>query len=114
MNSSTRISPTAPLFDVMCTAAYTCLAKKLAMAIGERDVHDTIYLKQWLTFIPDTEGSPRLLVRGMAKLAVRIRAEADRLAAALEEEEIAHELLKAIRADIETRATHLLRNLENA
>lgn len=83
------------------------------MSIGGRAVPDTIQLKHWLTLVPDTKGAQRLLVRDMAILAGRIRGEADRLVAALEEG-IAHEIPKAIRTVIETRATHLLRISENA
>ncbi|WP_234819265.1 HipA domain-containing protein [Sinorhizobium meliloti] len=63
----------APLYDVVCTAAYTRLAKKLAMAIGERSVPDTIHLKQWLALVPETKGAQRLLVKDMTDLAGQIR-----------------------------------------
>ncbi len=109
-----RVPDLAPLYDVVCTAAYARLAKKLAMAIGERNVPDTIQLKHWLTLVPETKGAQRLLVKDMADLAGRIGGEADALAAELEAEGIAHDILKAIRAVIETRATHLLRITEKA
>lgn len=102
----------APLYDVVCTAAYPRLAKKLAMAIGGRAIGDTIQLKHWLTLVPDTRGAGRLLVKDMVELAGRIGAEADKLLAELEETGIAHDILKTIRAVIETRSTHLLRITE--
>jgi serine/threonine-protein kinase HipA len=102
----------APLYDVVCTAAYPRLAKKLAMTIGERSVADTIQLKHWLTLVPDTRAARRLLVRDMTELARRIGDEADELLAEFEDAGITHEILKAIRAVIETRATHLLRITE--
>jgi len=102
----------APLYDVVCTAAYPRLAKKLAIAIGGRSVADTIQLKHWLTLVPDTRAAQRLLVRDMTELAGRIRDEADKLLAEFEDAGITHEILKAIRAVIETRATHLLRITE--
>jgi serine/threonine-protein kinase HipA len=71
-------------------------------------------LKHWLTLVPDTKGAQRLLVKNMTELAGRIRVEADKLLAEFEEAGIAHEILKAIRAVIETRATHLLRITEGA
>ncbi|MCJ8519724.1 serine/threonine-protein kinase HipA [Pseudorhizobium tarimense] len=94
-----RVPDLAPLYDVVCTAAYARLAKKLAMAIGERNV-------------PETRGAQRLLVKDIADLADRIRGEADALAAEFEAAGNAHDVLKAIRAVIETRATHLLRITE--
>jgi len=102
----------APLYDVVCTAAYPRLAKKLAMAIGGRDVPDTIQLKQWLTLVPDTKGAQRLLVKDIAGLAGRIGKQADQLIGELEAEGIEHGILKEISAVIETRAAHLLKLAE--
>lgn len=104
----------APLYDVVCTAAYPRLAKKLAMAIGGRSVPDTIHLKQWLTIVPETRGAQRLLVKDIADLADRIRGEADKLLAEFADSGIEHWLLATIRAVIETRASHLLRVVEKA
>jgi serine/threonine-protein kinase HipA len=98
----------APLYDVVCTAAYPRLAKKLAMAIGGRAIADTIQLKQWLTLVPDTRSAQRLLVKDMMELAGRIRDEADKLLAEFKDIDIAHDILKTIRAVIETRSTHFL------
>jgi serine/threonine-protein kinase HipA len=102
----------APIYDVLCTAAYPRLAKKLAMAIGGRSVADTIQLKHWLTLVPDTRAAQRLLVRDMTELAGHIGDEADKLLAEFEHAGITHEILRTIRAVIETRATHLLRITE--
>ncbi|WP_213775772.1 HipA domain-containing protein [Bradyrhizobium sp. dw_78] len=104
-----RAPDLAPLYDVVCTAAYPRLAKKLAMAIGGRSIPDTIQLQHWLTLVPATRGAQRLLVKDMTELAGRIRGEADTLLADLEAAGIAHAILKAVRAIIETRASHLLR-----
>lgn len=104
----------APLYDVVCTAAYPRLAKKLAMAIGGRSVPGTIQLKHWQTLVPDTRGAHRLLAKDMAEMAGRIRGEADALLAELEAGGFSHEVLKRVRAVIETRATHLLRITEKA
>lgn len=108
-----KVPDLAPLYDVVCTAAYPRLAKNLAMAIGKRSVPDTIHIAQWLTLVPETKGAQRLLVKDIADLAGKIRGEADALSAELQEAGIAHDILKAIRAVIETRATHLLRITES-
>ena len=55
-----KVPDLAPLYDVVCTAAYPRLAKKQAMAIGGRAVPDTIQLKHWLTLVPETRGAQRL------------------------------------------------------
>jgi serine/threonine-protein kinase HipA len=97
----------APLYDVLCTAIYPRLAKRLAMAVGGRAIADTIQLEHWLTLVPDTRGAQRLLIKDMADLAGRVGGEADKLLADFAEAGITHEILRAIRAVIETRATHL-------
>lgn len=104
-----KVPDLAPLYDVVCTAAYPRLAKKQAMTIGGRAVPDTIQLQHWLTLVPETRGAQRLLVKTMAEFAERIGKEADGLLAEFEEAGIAHGVLKLIRGVIETRATHLLR-----
>lgn len=109
-----KVPDLAPLYDVVCTAAYPRLAKKLAMAIGGRSVPDTIQLKQWLTLVPDTRGAQRLLIKDIAELAGRIGGEADKLLAEFEEEGVTHKILKVIRRVIETRAAHLMRFAKNS
>lgn len=104
----------APLYDVLCTAAYPRLDKKLAMAIGGRAVPDTIHLQQWLALVPDTRGAQRLLVKAIAELAGRIGGQADELLAEFAEGGISHEILKVIRGVIGTRTAHLLRIIELA
>lgn len=109
-----KVPDLAPLYDVVCTAAYPRLAKKQAMAIGGRAVPDTIQLKHWLTLVPETRGAQRLLVKGIADFAGRIGKEADGLLAEFEDAGIGHEILGAVRAIIETRAAHLLRIADKA
>lgn len=108
-----KVPDLAPLYDVVCTAAYPRLAKKQAMSIGGRAVPDTIQLKHWLTLVPETRGAQRLLVKDITDLAGRIGKEADGLLAEFEDTGIAHGILGAVRAVIETRAAHMLRIIEN-
>ncbi len=99
----------APLYDAVCTAVYPRLSKKLAMAIGGRDVPDTIYLEHWTSLVPDTRGAQRLLVRNIAEIAEAIEVEADGLIAELAEEGINHSILVSVRKVISTRAALLQR-----
>jgi serine/threonine-protein kinase HipA len=101
----------APLYDVVCTAAYPRLAKKLAMSIGGRSVSDTIQLKHWLTLVPDTRAAQRLLMKDMGELSERIRGEADGLLAEFEEAGVRHEVLGRVRGVIEGRVEGLLKVL---
>ena len=103
----------APLYDVVCTAAYPRLARKLAMKIGGRDIADTIQLAHWESIVPGTRGAQRLLLKDIQDLSSTARASADALLEELESEGIDHPILKRVRAIIETRTTHLLRITEN-
>lgn len=107
-----QIPELAPLYDVVCTAAYPRLAKKLAMAIGGRSISDTIQLKQWLTLVPETRGAERLLIRDLSDLAGRIEQDADALIAELNVEGIDHAILGTVRRIITTRARHILDAVE--
>lgn len=107
-----RAPDLAPLYDVVCTAAYPRLAKQLAMAIGGRSVPDTIQLKHWLTLVPATRGAERLLLKDMTDMASRIRGEADDLIAELEDEGITHPILRLVRGTIDTRTAQILRLTE--
>ncbi len=102
----------APLYDVVCTAAYPQLAKKQAMAIGGRSVPDTIQLGHWLALVHNARAAQRLLVGDMRDLAGRIGLEADNLLSELDGDGIRHEILATVRAVIATRAAHLLRIVE--
>ena len=102
----------APIYDVVCTAVYPRLSKRLAMKIGDRDVPDTIQLKHWTTLVPETKSSQRILVRDLAQMAERIVIEADALVAELAEEGIRHPILVAICKVISSRARLLQRAAE--
>ena len=104
-----KVPDLAPLYDVVCTAAYPQLAKKQAMAIGGRAVPDTIQLKHWLTLVPETRGAQRLLIKDMEDLAERVGSEADKLLVEFEDSGIRHDILQTVRSVIETRAVHILR-----
>ena len=54
---SDKVPDLAPLYDVVCTAAYPRLARKLAMKIGGRDIADTIQLAHWESIVPGTRGA---------------------------------------------------------
>lgn len=102
----------APIYDVVCTAVYPRLSKRLAMKIGGRDVPDTIQLKHWKTLVPETKSSQRVLVRDVAQMAERVVSEADALVAELADEGIRHPILYAIRKVISSRAGSLQRATE--
>lgn len=99
----------APAYDILCTAAYPNLAKKLAMAIGGRNVPDTIHLKHWLAHAPETRPAQRQFTRMLGETATAIRTEAATLRADLEAEGVSAPILEPILKTIETRSAHVLR-----
>jgi len=111
---SDRTPDLAPLYDVVCTAAYPRLAKKMAMKIGGRSIADTIQLTHWLSLVPETRAAQRLVQKELHELATAIRINADALLEELEYQGITHPILKKLRAIIEIRAMHVLRISEKA
>lgn len=104
----------APLYDVICTAAYPRIHKNLAMKIGGRAVPDTIRAEQWYTLVPPTKVARRLLNKDLFQMADRCETEAEALAKDLQGLGIAHPILKSIRKTLSVRATHIRHMLESA
>ena len=102
----------APVYDVVCTAAYPGLSKRMAMRVGGRDLPDTLQWSHWLTLVPQTRGAQRLLQKEAYSMAGQISREADALMDALREEGATHPILKTVRKIITTRAKLLLRACE--
>lgn len=102
----------APLYDVVCTAAYPRLSKKMAMKIGGRSIPDTIHLEHWHSLVPPTQAARRLLAADLARMASTIVAEADKLLEDLGERAISHPILEVVRKIIGIRATLIMRAIE--
>jgi serine/threonine-protein kinase HipA len=104
----------SPLYDVICTAAYPRLSKKLAMSIGGRNIPDAIQLTHWLSLVPDTKAAQRLFVREMQSLGTQARISSDALLKELADQEIEQPILKRIREIIEARASLLCQIAEQS
>jgi len=104
----------APLYDVICTAAYPNIEKKLAMSIGGRSVPDTIQLDHWLTLVPPTKAAQRLMIRTLKQAAEEITSAADNLITEFDAEEITHPIVRRVRELIGKRATHISRIVGSA
>ncbi len=98
----------APAYDMLCTAIYSRLTKKLAMKIGNRDIPDTIHLKQWNTLVPETKAAQRLLSHDLKEMAGHILEESASLLDEFSANSIKITLLEPIRDVIKTRARHVL------
>lgn len=98
----------APLYDVVCTATYPELTKKIAMRIGERNIPDTIRLKHWLSLVPNTKASQRLFVKQLRSLAERILPESEALLRESTHHGFSHSVLKDVGKVIKSRASQIL------
>lgn len=98
----------APLYDVVCTAAYPSLTKRIAMSVGERNLPDTIRLKHWLTLVPQSKASQQLLIKELSLLATITLEEAEALHADLKHSELDHPVLRTVLKVIRTRSKQIL------
>jgi len=98
----------APLYDVVCTAAYPNLAKQLAMKIGGRAIADTIHWEHWATLVPDTKAAQRQLKKDLQELSESVVKQSAELLEQLDAEGISHPILKRVQEVIGKRAKHLL------
>ncbi|MGE0213177.1 MAG: type II toxin-antitoxin system HipA family toxin [Parvibaculaceae bacterium] len=104
-----KVPDLAPPYDVVCTAVYPRLAQRLAMAIGGRNIPDTIRLDHWLKLVPPVRSARQLLVKDLMQMASRIEVEADAVRVDLDTEGVGHAILDRVRAIIASRAAHILR-----
>jgi serine/threonine-protein kinase HipA len=102
----------APVYDVVCTAAYPRLSKKLAMSIGGRSAPDTILLEHWYSLVPPTRAAQRLFENELFTMANAVEVEADMLLTELARQGITHPILKVIRKIIGIRSAMLRRAIE--
>ncbi len=93
----------APLYDIVCTAAYPRLAKKMAMKIGGRALPDTIHLEHWHSLVSPTKAAQRMLRNELLAMAGKIEGEADKLLEELDAEGSYHPILKKVREIISKR-----------
>lgn len=98
----------APLYDVVCTAAYPVLTKKFAMSVGGRNIPDTIRLKHWLTLMPEARASQRLLIKELTALAESIVQEATTLQSEADALGFGHPILRNVVQTIQTRSHQIL------
>jgi serine/threonine-protein kinase HipA len=101
----------APVYDVVCTAVYPRLTKKMAMRIGNRNNPSTLHLKHWLDLVPDTKASQKLLTKEMKRLALDIVPQAQQLFDESTQLGIDHPVLKDLLKVIVKRADQLLREV---
>jgi len=102
----------APVYDVVCTSCYPELTKRMAMKIGGRNLPDTIHLKHWLSILPDTKGSQKLLTKELAQLSAETVAQAEILFEEMFSSTLKHLVLKDILRIIRSRSSQILEFLK--
>lgn len=95
----------SPVYDVVCTASYPELTKRIAMKVGGRNLPDTIHFKHWLSILPVTKASQKLLTKELTLLAQQTVLEAEKLHAEAEQLGFMHPVLSDILRIIKSRAT---------
>jgi len=103
----TQAPSLAPAYDVVCTASYPELTKRIAMKIGGRNLPDTIQMTHWLSILPNTKASEKLLAKELSLLAQKTITEAKILHAEAEQLGFKHPILNDIVKIIKTRAALL-------
>ncbi len=107
----TKAPSLSPIYDVVCTASYPELTKRMAMKVGGRNLPDTIKLQHWHQILPETKASQRLLSKELKNLATRIVDEAEILFKHADELGCQHAILKDIVKIIKTRSAMVIRCL---
>ena len=104
----------APLYDVVCTAAYPNLAKQLAMKIGGRAIADTILWPHWASLVPQTKLAQRQLKKDLQELSEKVKVQSEELLRELDEEGMSHPVLKKVHGIIGKRVRHVQTVIESA
>lgn len=102
----------APMYDVICTAAYPRLSKKMAMGLGGRSLPDTIQMEHWASLVPSNKAATRMLAGELMSMVDAIGSEADTLLEEMSNNSTYHPILKTVRKIIDTRCTLVRRVLE--
>ncbi|MEM8811807.1 MAG: type II toxin-antitoxin system HipA family toxin [Pseudomonadota bacterium] len=97
----------APLYDVLCTAVYPTLSKKLAMSVDGRSVPDTIHLSHWLALVPDTKAAARLMAKDLQELSGNVAFHSERLLNDMRQEGLHHSILDKVFGTIRERVRHV-------
>lgn len=107
-----QVPDLAPLYDVVCTAAYPNLAKQLAMKIGGRAIADTVHWAHWATLVPQTKAAQRQLKKDLQELSESVLTQSRDLLAQTEDDGIYHPVLKKVQEIIGKRVAHILSIIE--
>jgi serine/threonine-protein kinase HipA len=99
----------APAYDLLSTAVYPQLNKKMAMKIGEKYNPEDVYLRHWVQLVPDTQLAKKTMEKDLKKFASRLPKQAQALSKALEKKGLSSPIFDKIQETIEIRCQHVLK-----
>ncbi len=73
----------APSYDLLTTAVYPQLTKKMAMKIGDKYILEEVMLRHWNQLAPDTQLARNILEKDLKKFAIDLPKKAQALLKAL-------------------------------
>lgn len=97
----------APAYDLLCTAAYKDISRKMAMKIGGKYLPEHVFIRHWYKLVPDTVAAKRNLEKQLVKMANNCLKEALKLKVGLEAEGIESSIFGDICDIISKRAAHI-------
>jgi serine/threonine-protein kinase HipA len=97
----------APAYDLLSTAVYPQLSKKMAMRIGRKDDPSRVFLHQWQTLVENTASARKVLENSLQYFANKLPDLADSLQNNLERQGITSPIFEQIKTLIQKRAKHI-------
>jgi serine/threonine-protein kinase HipA len=98
-----RFPSLAPLYDILCTAAYPGLSDKMAMKIGSKYRFGDLFPRHWDALALNSGLSPAQVKKRLLQMAVLLPGQARELMAGFTSSGLGHEILGKIVAIIEDR-----------
>ncbi|EKE10157.1 MAG: hypothetical protein ACD_16C00075G0003 [uncultured bacterium] len=99
----------APAYDLLSTAVYPQLSKKMAMKIGGKYNSEDVYLRHWVQLVPDTQLAKNTMEKDLKKFASTLPKKALSFSKMLEKKGLSSPVFDKIQAIIENRCQHVLK-----
>lgn len=100
----------APAYDLLSTAVYPQLSKKMAMKIGGKYNAEDVYLRHWVQLVPDTQLAKNTMEKDLKKFANTLPKKAQALSKTLERKGLSSPIFDKIQATIKSRCQHVLKH----
>jgi serine/threonine-protein kinase HipA len=99
----------APAYDLLSTAIYPQLNKKMAMTIGGKYNPEDVYLRHWAQLVPDTRLAKNTMEKDLKKFASALPKKARTLSKVLGKKGLSSPIFDKIQETIENRCQHVLK-----